>query len=380
MKPMPRHLLKTDLTRRQLIWKTAAASALVPVGLGSLACSPEAQDVVATSTAEPVPEGVRPAPGLPSPTFISTNGIRMGLYQQGDGLPVVFCHGFPELAYSWRHQIRAFSAAGYHAIAPDQRGYGLTDRPEGIENYTLRHLCDDMAGMLDALEIDQAVFCGHDWGGGVVWMMPRVHPDRVAGVIGVNTPTSHPEHPREGGNSLIVQSDRYYVRTFQEPGAAEAVLEADVRRAFDFMLRKGGIWDVEEFAALPEDSLERRLDLLGLIERGEFQGEPVLTEDAVQYFVDTFEETGFTGGLNWYRAAYQVESDMSEVNWDIEVPCLYVGAENDVVLPPEGGEAMGAFIDDFESHRVMDCGHWTQQEKPEEFNRVAIDWLDRKFA
>jgi pimeloyl-ACP methyl ester carboxylesterase len=304
----------------------------------------------------------------------------MAYYDKGEGLPVVFCHGFPELAYSWRNQIHAVAEAGYRAIAPDQRGYGLTERPEGMENYTIKHLCDDMAGLLDGLGLEKAVFCGHDWGGGVVWMMPRMHPDRVAGVIGINTPTGHPLHPRENDDSLIVMSDRYYVNTFQEPGVAEAVLEADVRRSFDFMLRKGGIWDVEKFQALSEDSPERRLDLLAMIEKGDFLGEPLLPDRELQYFIDTFEVTGFTGGLNWYRASRQIQAELGELQWDIGVPSLYIGAENDVILRPSSADGMKDFIADFETHTVADCGHWTQQEKPQEVNRVVIGWLDKKFA
>ena len=323
--------------------------------------------------------GVKPAPGLPEPKFIDTNGIRMGYYEDGAGAPIVFCHGFPELAYSWRHQIKALSRAGFRTIAPDQRGYGLTDRPKQISAYALEELCKDMVGLLDALDIDKAYFCGHDWGGGVVWMMPRYFPERVAGVIGVNTPTSHPSHPREPTDSLIVRGPNYYTMTFQKPGVAEGVLEKDVRKTFEFMLRRGGIWNVEEFSAMSEDSPERQMDILEMIRRGNFSGELLLEPAEMDYFVDTFEVTGFTGGLNWYRAAFQGGGRGSaELKWDIEVPCLYVGAEHDVILRPSSADGMEKFIADFEKHIVEDCGHWTQQEKPEELNRVMLDWLDRK--
>ena len=151
------------------------------------------------------------------------------------------------------------------------------------------------------LELDKAVFCGHDWGGGVVWMMPRLHPDRVAGVIGLNTPTSHPGEPRDNSNSLIVRTENYYTRTFQEPGHADAKLAADVRKTFEMMLRRGGFWDREAFAQLPEDSAERQVDLLRMLDEGNFTGELLLTEDELAVFVNTFEATGFTGGLNWYQ-------------------------------------------------------------------------------
>ncbi len=368
------------LTRRQTLqWLSLGAGATF------VGCAPGSSDD-ATSTDSPSTEpvddtAVQVAPGLPEPRFIETNGIRMAVYDTGgDGTPVVFNHGFPELAYSWRHQLEALSEAGYRAIAPDQRGYGLTDSPEGMENYTLAHLCGDMNGMLDALEIDQAVFCGHDWGGGVVWMMVRLYPERVSGVIGVNTPAFHPAHPGTP-NPLIVRTENYYTNTFQPEGEAEAVLSKDVRASFEFFMRRGGMWNVEEFKALPEDSPERQLDLLRLVAEGNPTGELLLTQAELDYFVDTFEKTGFTGGLNWYRASAQIQNPPPEgVVWDISVPCLYVGAENDVVLPPSSADGMENYISDLEKETIANCGHWTQQEKPEELNAILLDWLGRKIA
>ncbi len=356
----------------------AGGAALAPWATG---CAP-AEEAAPEEEVAPAPferGGVTAAPGLGTPQLVETNGITLGVYSQGEGFPVVLCHGFPELAYSWRHQLPALANAGYRAIAPDQRGYGLSDRPEGMENYTLNHLCDDMAGMLDALEIERAVFMGHDWGGGVVWFMARLHPDRVAGVIGVNTPTSHPGHPRDNSNPLIVRTENYYTQTFQPEGVADAKLAANVRKTFEMTLRRGGFWDAEAFAQLPEDSAERQVDLLRMLEEDNFTGELLLTEDELAVFVSTFEQTGFTGGLNWYRASAQVQPDFSTARWDISVPCLYIGAEDDVILPPSSADGMEDFIADLEKHTVMDCGHWTQQEKPDELNRVVIDWLDRKI-
>ncbi len=359
------------LSRRRLLHTMGlAAGGAMTWGLGSPTLSAARQT-----------PGVEPAPGFPAPRFLDTNGIEMGVYVQGDGKPLVLCHGFPEMAYSWRKQIGPFSRAGYQVIVPDQRGYGLTERPDDIADYTLDKLCDDMAGLLDALEIDKAIFIGHDWGGGVVWMMPRFHPDRVAGVIGVNTPTSHPGHPQEPTEEpLIVRGPNYYTLTFQEPGHADALLAQDVRKTFEFIMRRGGIWDVDEFKKLPEDSPERQMDLLAMLAKGDYPGELLLTEAELDYFVKTYQVTGFTGGLNWYRAAARGGFGDRELTWDIDVPCLYVGAENDVILRPSSADGMAEFIPDFERYTVADCGHWTQQEKPEELNRVVLDWLGRKYA
>jgi pimeloyl-ACP methyl ester carboxylesterase len=131
---------------------------------------------------------------MPPLQFAQTNGIRMGYYEAGpktDTPPVILCHGWPEIAFSWRHQIKALAAAGIRVIAPDQSGYGATDRPEAVESYDIEQLTGDLVGLLDHLKIDKAIFVGHDWGGFVVWQMPLRHIDRVAGVVGSipRTPT-----------------------------------------------------------------------------------------------------------------------------------------------------------------------------------------------
>ena len=167
--------------------------------------------------------GVRPAPNMPAPNFVATNGINMAVYEQGEpGNPaIVFCHGFPELAYSWRYQMGPVSAAGYHCLSPDQRGFGLTGGPEDPSQYDLQYFCDDLIGMLDAKGIEKAVFCGHDWGGAVVWSMGRLYPDRCAGIIGLNTGARRPADlpPLEDPEpSLIVRTPNYYVATFMTPG------------------------------------------------------------------------------------------------------------------------------------------------------------------
>ena len=259
-------------------------------------------------------------------------------------------------------------------------GKGLTDQPTEIESYAVPNLCADLAGLLGALEIDQAVFCGHDWGGAVVWLMPRLYPDRVAGVIGVNTPAGSPEVQRvtPPGPPLIIRTESYYSTTFQEPGYAEEILARDVRRSLEVIIRRGWYWDADGLLTYPEDSAERTMDFLRMIQSGELHGEPVMTEEEFAYYVETFEVTGFAGGLNYYRNGPRF-MPTREVEWDITVPSLWVGGENDTILRPSGADMMPAFITDLERHVIRDCGHWTQQERPVEFNRVTLDWLRRKF-
>ena len=177
---------------------------------------------------------------MPPVQYADTNGVRLAYYEVGPrtGVPVIFCHGFPELAFSWRHQLAAFEAAGRWAIAPDQRGYGLTSRPGPVEDYDMAHLTGDMVGLMDHLGVEKAIFCGHDWGGIVVWQMPLLHPGRVAGVIGLNTPFM----PRAPADPIEIMRRRMgeemYIVHFQKPGEADAVLDADVAKAMTFFLRR----------------------------------------------------------------------------------------------------------------------------------------------
>lgn len=358
------------LSRRTFISRTLAFS-LVPLLSGSLGRLSFANT-----------PGVRPAPLMPEPNFVATNGINMAVYEKGQGPAVVFCHGWPELAFSWRSQLDAVAVAGFHALAPDQRGFGLTGGPADPLQYDMQIFCDDLIGLLDAKGIDKATFVGHDWGGAVVWAMARLYPERCSGIIGLNTAAGRPAGlpPVESSEpSLIVMSPNYYVMTFQEPGRAEAVLEADVRKTFDFIFSRGGIWDRETFAQLPENSAERQMDLLSMLQRENPPGEPFLPDEIMEYYVETYTATGFTGGLNWYRAAGRMGPIMATAAERIEVPCLYIGAENDVILPPSSADGMEDFISDLEKYTVMDSGHWTQQEKPDEVNQVIISWLQRKI-
>jgi pimeloyl-ACP methyl ester carboxylesterase len=316
----------------------------------------------------------------PEPRFIRANGIRMAVHEAGQGFPVVFSHGFPELAYSWRSQVAALAGAGFHAIAPDQRGYGLTDRPAAVDQYTIVHLCGDLAGMMDALHLDRAVFCGHDWGGAVVWMMPLLFPDRVAGVIGVNTAFM----PRAPGPPIEMlrkaRGERNYVVAFQQEGVADALLAKDVEKTFRLFFRADRM-SAEQFAALPPDSPARKFELLGALEADiPADAKLILSPDELAFYVDTYERTGFTGGINWYRNIDRNWELTKHVEYKVDVPALYVGAEDDVVLPPSSANGIERWVPDIEKKVIADCGHWTQQEKPAELNAILIDWLKRKFT
>ena len=314
-----------------------------------------------------------------APRYVETNGIRMAVYDEGDGVPVVMSHGFPELAYSWRHQMPALAAAGFHAIAPDQRGYGRTDRPQAIESYDIHHLTGDLVGLLDAMKIEKAVFVGHDWGGFVAWSMPLLHPQRVLGVIGVNTPFMARAPMDPIALMRAAYGEEMYIVYFQKPGVADAALGRDVGKTLRLFYRKSGI-TIEEFDKRPAE--ERNLAFARALETDEaaWPGAVLLKPEEFEVYRKAFERSGFTGGINWYRNFTRNWQTTEGIPQKVDVPCLMVMAANDIVLRPSLADGMETFVPDLEKHLIEDCGHWTQAEKPDELNRVMTAWLKRRFG
>ncbi len=326
------------------------------------------------------------APLMPPVQYADVNGIRMAYYEAGPrvGVPIVLCHGFPELAFSWRHQLKAFADAGRWVIAPDQRGYGLTDRPEKVEDYDMEHLTGDLVGLLDHLGAEKAVWCGHDWGGIIVWQMPLLHPDRTAGVIGVNTPfiARAPVDPVEIMRRRM--GEDMYIVHFQRPGEADAILDANVDKAFDFFMRRPAADQPpsEGFAAERKEGDPPAFALVLAVQAYDPAGdtrEKFLTDDEYQAFVETFRRTGFTGGINWYRNFTRNWARSEGVEEKVKVPSLMIMAEKDAVLPPSAADGMEAYVSDLEKTLITGSGHWTQQEKPAQVDAAILGWLDRRF-
>ena len=328
---------------------------------------------------------------MPPLQFAQTNGIRMGFHEAGpksDTPPLVLCHGWPEIAFSWRYKIKALNEAGLRVIAPDQRGYGATDRPEAVEAYDLERLTGDLVGLLDHLKIDKAIFVGHDWGGFVVWQMALRHPDRVAGVIGVNTP--HTNRLWADPIELMRQrfGDTMYIVQFQDPAREpDRIFGSNVEKTFDFFMRKpiprtdtatpeapiGGI------GAAPKTNLAFPQMVAGY-DPAKDPREPILSAEEKQVFVDTFTRTGFTGGINWYRNFSRNWQRSADLDHIVRVPSLMIMAENDRVLPPSAADGMERVVPDLEKYLVRGSGHWTQQEKPEEVSAKLIEWRRRRFG
>lgn len=318
---------------------------------------------------------------MPQAQQIATNGVQLAVYEAGpeDGLPVVLCHGFPELAYSWRQQIPALAAAGCRVICPDQRGYGGSSKPAAVEAYSIQQLTGDLLGLLDHYDIERAIFVGHDWGGLVVWQVPLLHPDRVAGVAGVGVPFI----PRAAEDPVAsfrrMWGDRMYIVQFQDSHEADALFDADPYRVFDVLLRKNTL-SLAEFAELPTE--ERVPDLIRRVRAGPGDGELIVSEEDLRVYADSFARGGFTGPINWYRNWSQNWASTAHLQQRIRVPALFIEAGNDLATAaiPDVTKLMDGHVDDLEVQRVPDSGHWIQQEYPGAVNRFLIDWLKRRFG
>lgn len=320
-----------------------------------------------------ISDGMPVAQRITLPERVAASGTReppltLSVRETGRGPAVVLCHGFPELAYSWRHQVPALAAAGFRVIAPDQRGYGGSDAPEPVEAYDLEHLTDDLAALLDARGIERAVFAGHDWGGVVAWGMPVRHPRRTAGVIGVNQPySSLPDLDflRRG----VADDEEFYALWFQRPGVAEAMLDLHPRLVFEKTMRRG---------APPRGGMLRN-PFCGL-ETREPIGSPLLTEAEIDVYTRAFSARGFRGPINWYRNMERNQRMFPDFGMRrLDVPCLMITAEWDSALPPDLAAGMPAVCPDLETHMIGRCGHSTAQDKPAELNALMTDWLTRRF-
>jgi pimeloyl-ACP methyl ester carboxylesterase len=315
--------------------------------------------------------------------FVETNGIRMHVAEAGDGPLVVMCHGFPESWYSWRHQLVALADAGFHAVAPDMRGYGQTDQPQPIESYTLLHLVGDMVGLLDALKAPTAVIAGHDWGAPVAWAAALLLPDRFRGVIGLSVPyrprgTTQPTTVMPKTNDAI-----FYQLYFQTPGVAEAELERDPRTTVRRVLYWGSGDSPRPAAAIGSGDVGMVRPDVGFLGGRDVPAPlpPWLTEADVDFYASEFKRTGFRGGLNWYRNI--------DRNWEllapwtgavVTVPALYVAGDRDLVLAFKGMDrllpALKQFVPNLrESIILPGCGHWTQQERATEVNAAMLKFL-----
>ncbi|GBG36072.1 epoxide hydrolase A [Mycobacterium montefiorense] len=310
--------------------------------------------------------------------LVETNGVRLRVVEAGDrGAPVVvLAHGFPELAYSWRHQIPVLAEAGYHVLAPDQRGYGGSSRPDAIDAYNIRELTADIVGLLDDVGAQRAVWIGHDWGAPVVWHAPLLHPDRVAAVAALSVPATPRSQvtPTQAWRKTFGENF-FYILYFQEPGIADAELNGDPDRTIRRLM--GGLrTDGDKAAGMrmvapgPEGFIDRLPEPDGL---------PAwITQDELDHYIGEFSRTGFTGGLNWYRnfdRNWELTADLADTK--ISVPCLFIGGTADPVLAFTRADRAAEIVSGpYRQVMIEGAGHWLQQERPDEVNTVLLEFLN----
>jgi pimeloyl-ACP methyl ester carboxylesterase len=309
-------------------------------------------------------------------TVTGCDGVELHLYEVGDEGPlVVLVHGFPELGYSWRHQLPALAGAGYRVVAPDLRGLGRSTGPEAIEDYDVHHQVADLMAVLDDLGEERAVFVGHDWGSMLASHAVLLHPERSLGLVNISVPhlPRGPVSPLAALRSVIGDGF-FYVLYFQEPGVADANLDADVRKVMTAMMCARF-----EEGALPDPSAFVQ-DGRGLAERlPEPDGLPAwLTQEELDVFVEAYERTGFTAGLNLYRnfdRNWASTEQLAEAK--IEVPSLFIGGSADPVtwmMPPTLAHA--SLTDHRGDVLVKGAGHWVHQERRDVVNAALLGFLD----
>jgi pimeloyl-ACP methyl ester carboxylesterase len=313
---------------------------------------------------------------FPQPNIVDTGEIRMAVHELGEGPPVILVHGFPELAFSWRHQLPALAAAGYRAIAPDMRGYGGTDKPRDVADYTIQHLIGDLTGLMDALSIEKAVLAGHDWGAMLVWQMSLLAPERMAGLITLNIP----HIPRPPINPITYMRLKlgkdFYIVNFQDSDEADRRFAEDPRRFIDTMMRRR-----QAVSSRVSKTPKKRtpLSLLAMLDQENPAGDPLLTEDELDFYAEAFAAGGFTGPINWYRNWKHNWKTTKRISQKVDVPALFVGATDDRIIGLKQIEAQRAYVADLEIQMIEDCGHWTQQDKPAELNAIMLEWLARRY-
>jgi len=308
--------------------------------------------------------------------YVEANGLRHHYLTAGQGPVVLFCHGFPELCWSWRHQIPALAAAGYKVVAPDLRGYGDTKGPADPEAYTNLHVVGDMVALLDALGEKQAVIVGHDWGSPVAWMAATLRPDRFRAVASLSV-MHGPRMPLPPPEFAVSQgmTDLYWLY-FQPPGQAEKDMERDTHETFLRLFyavsgdafRKGESWNLR---------VDPKVGLVNsLVRPGRLPD--WLPESELERYAITYARTGFTTSLNWYRCmarTWQLSAAWADMQ--VTVPALFIGGKADPTLTQlqRGADAMKSVVPNLRDVVMVEAGHWVQQEDPEAVSQGLIGFL-----
>jgi pimeloyl-ACP methyl ester carboxylesterase len=308
---------------------------------------------------------------------VRANGIDIRLAEAGDGPPVVLLHGFPELWYSWRYQLAPLAVAGYHAIAPDLRGYGQTSAPAAVEAYRMRELVADVTGLLEALGAPTATLVGHDWGAQIVWACAQLHPEQFPAIVAMSVPyQARPPVPLTQQLRQWARGRLNWLLYFQAPGVADAELAADPRRSLRRILYALSGDAPPDLAVRLLTELPAGARLLDAIPEPD-RLPPWLGEADLSYYAEQFARTGFTGALNRYRNVDRDWQELPELGvTTVAQPVLFLTGELDTATRLVSLDVMRAQVPNLWEPVVLPgCGHWVQQERPEQVNRLLIEFL-----
>ena len=305
---------------------------------------------------------------FPKPTIISVNGVKLEVFEAGkknEGKPIVLCHGFPEHAFSWRYQIPALASAGYHVIIPNQRGYGNSSCPTEVTEYDIKHLTGDLVALLDYYGYEDATFIGHDWGANIVWRLAILHPERVNKVINLALPyQERGDKPWIESMEEVFGDDFYFVHFNKQPGVADTILHANTSQFLHNIFRKN----------IPFTPPEPGMLMINLARAEKPLGDPIMSKSDLSVFITAFESSGFTGSINWYRNLDRNWHILANVYPIVQQPTLMIYGDRDLIPKSEN---LKDFVPNLDVVN-LDCGHWIQQEKPEETSRTILDWLAKQ--
>ncbi|MEO1151440.1 MAG: alpha/beta hydrolase [Pseudomonadota bacterium] len=318
-------------------------------------------------------------PGMATPVFETVVDAPLAIYPFGTRdprlPPVILIHGWPEIAYSWRHQCANLAKAGFHGFALDLPGFGNSGTLAATTDYDLVGLTTRLAALCDQRNIQRAIFCGHDWGGPVAWGMGVLRPEKVAGIIGLCTP----HLPTPPVPPLTIMRKRFgpghYIVRFQEPEIPEASFEGKEVDFFRFMFR--GPVPRSVWPRLVPDIYDLQTRFAGRKEVSD--ADLVMTTADIAVYAQAYRKSGFTGGINLYRNIDRNWETMRTRNLRLDCPALWIGADLDLFLPPETAEKMNDLCTDLERHVLPDCGHWITWQAAAKLDELMGDWLTRRF-
>ncbi|MGN4127217.1 alpha/beta fold hydrolase [Lysinibacillus sphaericus] len=304
---------------------------------------------------------------FPTPTLISGNGVELEVFEAGQkngGQPIVLCHGWPEHAFSWRHQVTPLVEAGYHVIIPNQRGYGESSCPKEVTKYDIEHLTGDLVALLDHYQYKDAIFMGHDWGASVVWSMALLHPERVNKMINLCLPYQvRGERPWIDFMEEAFGDDYYFVHFNKQPGVADAVLDENAAQFLRNLYRKN----------VPSQGSVEGMEMINLAKATQPLGEPVMSDDDLSVYITAINKTGFTPSINWYRNLNRNWHLLGDVSPILHQPTLMIYGEKDIIPPLPNIKDFVPNID----IKSLNTGHWIQEERPEELNQMILEWLEK---